>query len=326
MTSASRMQEYLGIEAGEYVDAIERAARDLRGGATDLTDLQRQARALSGLARLAADERLQRAADAIARAMRSAVPKPDADPDVGDRLLASVADLRALLEPDMPEDEAEAHAAAVVGDWADVSSIDDEASAEEVAAPDFGSYVAQETAGIANTIERGVLAFGEDPSNREWIGTILRRQRPLLGAARLDEVAIVAEALHAVEDLAELIIRLDVPVKSEWLDVFRTALEVMRASSEALAEGNEPGPTPALSRLRTLHTELTERYRDQPPAELEAPQPSTAGAESVEAAQVQELRRRAARLRDRIEPALAGDPATVRALDELHTLFLSILR
>jgi chemotaxis protein histidine kinase CheA len=174
-------------------------------------------------------------------------------------------------------------------------------------------------------MDGGITAFAEDPVNRESLGTILRRQRTLLGSARVDEIPVMAEALSAVEDLSELIVRLGVPVKSEWLDVFRSARDVVRSSAESIREGEEPGPTPALSRLRTLREELVARYGERVASQTveAAPPPPTASAEAEPAA---DPRQRAAVLRAAIAQAL-GDATEPRdALDELYGLLMSALR
>jgi len=110
-----------------------------------------------------------------------------------------------------------------------------------------------------------------DSRNRDPLKAILRRQRALLGSARLDEIAVVAEALRAAEDMTRVIAKLNVPVKEEWLTVFRAARDVLKASLEALQRGEVPGPTPALSKLRVIRQELLERHGEG----ANVPQPAT---------------------------------------------------
>lgn len=319
------LREYFETEAAGYLEALEQEARALASEAGSLERLQRPARSLAGLARLAGDSHVQRAAGVIARALRSPVEPPEAVTVLADRVLSSIPGLRSLLDREIPEENAEQLVVDVVGEWEDPGTGGME-SATIPRETDFLAFVASEATGIADTTERAIAAFADQPANREWIGAILRRQRVLLGSARLDEVPIVPEALRAVEDLAELIVRLDVPVKSEWLDVFRTSLDVLRNSAAMLQAGDEPEPTPALSRLRTLHNELTDRYGDRVPA---GPSPSAGVAPSGSPSAVIDPAgtavERAAALRARIERDLDRDSDARRALDDLWALLVNAL-
>jgi chemotaxis protein histidine kinase CheA len=134
------------------------------------------------------------------------------------------------------------------------------AAERSLASKQFREFAAHEVSGIVAEIDSGLNQLVSDPRNRETLKSILRRQRALLGAARLDEINIVAETLRAIEDLVRVIIKLNVSVKDEWAAVFRAAREVLSAAVEPLSQGNDPTPLPALSMLRTLRTELLERY------------------------------------------------------------------
>jgi hypothetical protein len=96
--------------------------------------------------------------------------------------------------------------------------------------------------------------------DREPLKMILRRQRALLGAARLEEIPVVAEILRAVDDLTRVIAKLDIGVKREWLDIYRIAREGLRATIQPLQQDQDPKPSHALSRLRHMREELLERY------------------------------------------------------------------
>jgi chemotaxis protein histidine kinase CheA len=212
------------------------------------------------------------------------------------------------------------------------------------AAETFRAFVAREVAAIAGVLSNGVDALMARPLDREPLKAILRRQRVLLGTARLDELPVIAEALRAVEDISRVIARLDVAIKDEWLDVFRSAREVMRAASAALERGEEPGHTNALSRLRTLHTELIERYgaAETGPASSVVPtviahaaaaEPHVtdvahADPEPLDIADLMydraEAVRRIGELRSRLERALRHDADARAALDELYDLIRAL--
>jgi hypothetical protein len=280
------------------------------------------ARTLAGAARLAGEERVHRAAAALDAGLRATDLPPGASDRIAEDVRMSVADIRFLLDVRGPEQAQDARVAVVIARWADTAGPPSEpavAAAEE----DFDGFVAREAESVADAMDGGISAFSENPANREWLGTILRRQRALLGSARVDEFPVMAEALRAVEDLCELIVRLGVPVKSEWLDVFRCAREVLRSSASAIAEGEEPGQTPALSRLRTLREELVARYGERVASQaVEAAQAAAPAA----AAPAPDPRQRAVVLRATIAQALGDATEPREALDELYGLLMSALR
>ena len=148
-------------------------------------------------------------------------------------------------------------------------------------------FAAHEVAGVVNELEAGLVTLALDARNRDPLKAILRRQRALLGAARLDEIAVVAEALRATEDMTRVIAKLNVPVKEEWLAVFRSARDVLKAAVDPLRRGENPPPNPALSRLRTLRQELLDRYGEGDMlAVTGAPTPAAAAAGQPAAAAV----------------------------------------
>lgn len=261
-----QLQDWFRTEADNLLAGLERAVAGASGEDAAVV-ARRCARELHGVARLAGAARVAHAAGTIERALRAS----DADSDLPDRVRESVTDLRVLLDGERDTAELDARADAIVARWAaaatgaerPIAAVDDEA-------PSFVAFVARETAGIAETMERSVAAFNENPADREALGAILRRQRALLGAARLDDFAVVAEALRAVENLSELIVRLDVPVKSEWLDVFRCARDVLQSAGTQLEQGETPEQTHSLRRLRVLRDEIGDRYGDKEYADRSA--------------------------------------------------------
>jgi hypothetical protein len=312
-----RLEEYFRTEARDYLAALERAASTER---LEAEAVHRSARGLTGVARLAGEPRILRAATALERATR-----PNATTTVA--LLAvvlreSIPHFRVLIAAEGTITELEAHADAVVDRCTTERSVEAEvgrADAEGDAA--FHMFVAGEASAIADVIEQGITQFSADPANRESIGAILRRQRALLGMARLDEVRIVAEALRAVEDVAELIVRLDVPVKSEWLDVFRTAKDVLRSAATGLKDGTLPASMPSLSRLRTLREELVDRYGDRRLDDETASAP-----EPASEVEIAVLRERIHSLRTDLINAVGANARARAAVEELHALALRSCR
>ncbi len=296
----------------------------------DSAQVHRAVRRLHGVARLTDAAPIAASTSVIVDATRPGRTPADV---IHARLIDTIGPLRALLAGGA---DASGLQATVRDLWQDGPP----AAADVPAEPDeagFIDWAAREIADFAEVLDQGIAAFHADPASREGLATILHRLRTLLGAARLVDVPVVGETLIAVDELTQLIVRLDVPVKVEWLDVYRTARETLRAAVSALAQAQVPQPVPALSRLRTLRTELLDRYGAReaeaaaaPPAPdpgavplpaaapfpdaavLPAPDPAAQGTPDPAA--------RADALRRVIEASIGHDARARAALDELIAL------
>lgn len=347
------LSEYFEEEARS---ALGRMQRELAAPAPDVAALHRAIRAVRGAAQIAREERVRRAASALESALRAmartAAPLSAA---TAERARGTVGDLFELLRRDVAELEQEERTERIVGEWASAEGSagpPSPASAGGIEA--FRRFAAREVAEIAAALDAGLQQLAGDPLDREPLRLVLRRQRALLGAARLDEVSVVAEVLRALEDLTRLIARLDVAVRQEWLDIYRVARDALRATVEPLQRNEDPPPSHPASRLRHIHSELMERYGIAPaagpdafpsaPATPTAPAPDDAQAEAGvlelsdaeivgESAGEPELvpldalvydregaLRRALELQAVIARAVAADPAAREAADELFDL------
>lgn len=259
------LSEYFETEARTYLARL----RELVGEAPpDAEALHRTARALRGSAQMAREDRVYRAGLALESAARAVAA---ASLSWTDELLgsarAAVDDLRALVERAEPDSALDSRLSGSLERW--------QSAGVELPAPalgqaretrvnsesmEFRTYAAQEVEGVADALDQGVRDLSADPMNREALKAILRRQRALLGAARLDDIPVVAEILRAVEDLTRVIAKLDIGVKQEWLDIYRVAREGLKGTIEPLRADQDPPPTHALARLRHLRAELMERY------------------------------------------------------------------
>jgi HPt (histidine-containing phosphotransfer) domain-containing protein len=258
------LSEYFDTESRDRLAEIERA---LDRQPLDPGELHRAARALRGSAQMAREERVFRASSALEAAARSlAASALSFSDDVAGRARETIADLRALIEREEEDTQLEDRARSTVERWASMGV--QVAALSAAPAPqssgdgssEFREFAAREVAGIADALDRGVQQLAAEPMDREQLRMILRRQRALLGAARLDEIPVVAEILRAVEDLTRVIAKLDVGVKQEWLDIYRVAREGLKATIEPLHRNEDPQPSHALSRLRHMREELLERY------------------------------------------------------------------
>ena len=260
------LRDFFITEAADYLTRLTASVQQLDTGSGDPKELHRHSRALRGSAQMAREDRVYRAAlglEAAARAVANGIA--NWTEDISTRIRRTLEDLDALVKADEPDDAADSRLKRALERWQDMD-VEGQAETPSATAPaseasrQFMQFAAHEVAGVVNELEAGLVTLALDARNRDPLKAILRRQRALLGAARLDEIAVVAEALRATEDMTRVIAKLNVPVKEEWLAVFRSARDVLKAAVDPLRRGENPPPNPALSRLRTLRQELLDRY------------------------------------------------------------------
>jgi chemotaxis protein histidine kinase CheA len=258
------LSEYFETEARDYLARLD---RELERPRPDAAGLHGAARALRGSAQMAREERVLRAAGALEAAARAvAEQRLNWSSDLAARARQTVADLRVLVARRQSAASLDTVADAAVGRWREagvtlpVSAAKRAPGARASGHREFRAFAAREVTAIAEALDRGVQQLAAEPMDREPLKMILRRQRALLGAARLQEIPIVAEILRAIDDLTRVIAKLDVGVKREWLDIYRIAREALRATIPSLQQDEDPRPSHALSRLRHMREELLERY------------------------------------------------------------------
>ena len=279
------LREYFTSESNTYFAQIADQVNRFETSRGEPQELLRITRALRGSAHLAREDRVYRAAMALEAAARGLVNGTlDWGPDIGESARETISDLRALAAGESDED-ADARVMRVIERWLAIGAqIPSEGGAVDgersTANRQFREFAAHEVSGIVSELESGLAQFPADPRNRDALKTILRRQRALLGAARLDEITVVAETLRAIEDLVRLIVKLNVAVKDEWAAVFKAARDVLAGAVDPLRQGVDPAATPALSTLRTLRTELLERFGEDAVAAAPPSAASTAAAEA----------------------------------------------
>ncbi|MGQ0562037.1 MAG: hypothetical protein ACT443_09210, partial [Gemmatimonadota bacterium] len=264
----STLREFFTTEAAEVLGQLTKLVQRLDAGAGEHAELQRHSRTLRGSAQMAREDRVYRAAlglEAAARQVASGAVQWTED--LSARIRRTLEDIDALVKGGEPDDEADGRVRRTLERWKEAGvPLPEEGMAPQGAAQvseasrQFRQFAAHEVAGIIAEMEISLETLASDARNRDPLKAILRRQRALLGAARLDEVSVVAEALRATEDMTRVIAKLNAPVKEEWLAVFRAARDVLKAALEPLQKGETPGPTPALSQLRVMRQELLDRY------------------------------------------------------------------
>ena len=262
------LRDFFTTEAADYLAQLSAAVQQLDTGGGDANELHRQVRGLRGSAQMAREDRVYRAVLGLEAAARSvAVGMLKWTEDVSSRIRRTLEDVDALVKGGEADDVADSRLQRALDRWRDVgvdvptqTAAPTGAAQVSEASKQFRQFAAHEVSGVINEMDVSMEALIADPRTRDPLKAILRRQRALLGSARLQEIGVVAEALRATEDMTKVIAKLNVPVKEEWMAVFRSAREVLKASVEPLQRGETPGPTPALSKLRTLRQELLDRY------------------------------------------------------------------
>ena len=288
------LREFFTTEAADYIAQLTAAVQRFDTGKGDANELHRQTRGLRGSAQMAREDRVYRAAIGLEAATRSlAGGIVSWTEDVSTRIRRTLEDIDALVKGGEADDVAEGRLKRTLDRWREIgvelpSEAAQPASAPQVseASRQFQQFAAHEVGGVITEMEVGIETLTADPRNRDPLKAILRRQRALLGAARLQEIPVVAEALRATEDMTRVIAKLNVPVKEEWLAVFRSARDVLKTSVEPLQRGENPGQTPALSKLRTLRQELLDRYGEGEAVPVTAPPTAAAAAPAAVAAPI----------------------------------------
>lgn len=255
------LNDYFHSEARDFLRTVERVLQ--RKPAPDAAELHRAVRGLRGTAQMAREQRVFEAASAFESVTRALVGGALAwSDDLTGRARATLDDLRTLLDGSGDDEHLDSLVAEASRRWqeAGTAPVVPTPAAPGAGAREFREFAAREAAAIADELDRGVLELQADPMDREPLKAILRRQRALLGAARLEEIPIIAEILRAVEDLTRVIAKLDIGVKREWLDIYRVARDGLQSTIAPLLRNELPVPTHAVSRLRHMHEELLERY------------------------------------------------------------------
>lgn len=306
------VREFFLAEAGGCLRGLEEVVQAPVGGGFDPDELLRLARMLRGSAQMAREDQVLAVAQALESGAKAIAERrlPWSD-EIKQELLATLADLKLLVGGELPVVEAEARVRQAVSRWRR-PGIDPVGPAPSGlpttvgpgAGPgsDFVAYAAKELGAILAAFDRAIPVLELDARDREPLKSILRSQRALLGAARLDSIPPLAEALRAVDEVSRLIARHDAPVEGDWLEVFRLARAVLADVAPALEQGGVPAGPALLPELRALRTRLLERFGSIPDPRRAGD--AAAGGRPADA--IDFFRREAGLLLDRVE-RMSGD-------------------
>jgi chemotaxis protein histidine kinase CheA len=263
------LREFFEREARDALMQLERQLATLP--APDAAVMLAAARSLRGAAQMARADAVRRAAAILEAATRALVDDTLAwSADTAERTRATLDDLHTLIQQPGAADE-EDRVGRVQQRWgsAGLAARQSAQSAparsasglfRDSAEREFRDFAAREVEAIAEALQAAVQQLADDPMDRDALINVLRRQRALLGSARLGELPVIAEILRSVDDLTRVIAKLNVGAKHEWLDVYRVANDALAATITPLRSGEDPYETNALKRLRHLRQELLDRY------------------------------------------------------------------
>jgi chemotaxis protein histidine kinase CheA len=263
------LRDFFEREARDALMQLERQLATMP--APDAAVMLSAARALRGAAQMARADGVRRAAAVLEAATRALVEGTLAwSAETAERTRATLDDLHTLIQqPDAADQED--RIGRVQHRWSSAGLAPRQPAHTAPGKPagglfrdsaerEFRDFAAGEVEGIAEALQAAVQQLAADPMDRDALINVLRRQRALLGSARLGELPVVAEILRAVDDLTRVIAKLNVGAKHEWLDVYRVAGDALAATITPLRSGEDPYETNALKRLRHMRQELLDRY------------------------------------------------------------------
>ena len=326
------VREFFLAEANGYLQRLRAIVSSASPSSIDAGELHRLARGLRGSAQMARAEHVQQAAqllEAAARALTTGALGWSSDAQ--HRMTLTLEDLAALVQGSESARQMETRVADVAARWHERGVHADGRRDDNRSDDGFQAFAAREVGALAEQLETSLQQLASDPADREPLKAILRRQRTLLGAARLEELPVVAETLQTIDDVTRLVARLGVRVEGEWLEAYRLAREIFASTAAALERGDRstpPGTAP--NRLRTVRQELLERHgpalrgegAGQPQEQAQAAAPDDSEVVAIETLlyRGEAALTRALELLPRIERAAAGDDEARAAVAELADL------
>jgi chemotaxis protein histidine kinase CheA len=293
MTAPAGFLDFFVLEASEYIEQLDALMLSAGGSGPDLEALQRAARALRGsatMAKLPAFAEMASGIERIGHGLRGGVTRWE--PALAGALVAAVDDCKLLLRNVRawgPADDARSRAR--------IDELTRYAPARtatptggQPAASDGGFLVTE----VAN-IGAGAELLATRPSDRDAAANVLRRVRALRGIAGVKDHPSLGEVLEATEYAAHPLERGEAQISPERLAVLGAAATVLRGIAAAMRIGSTLDPaSPELARFAASLDAMQEKeteaervvpiseffYQDGTPSVVQtAPNPPTSPAE-----------------------------------------------
>jgi hypothetical protein len=269
--SGARFLEFFILEAGDYVEQLDGLLLAAGPAGPDADAIQRAARALRGtatMAKLPAFADLSGAVERVGRALREGSIRWDAS--LSASMVSAIAESKKLLHAarswSAAEDRRAQARTAELARFVPARPSIPAAGEGSAAAP--ASYFATEAANIAAGLEFLTSRGGD----AETAANVLRRVRALRGVAGVKEVVPLAEALEAIEDAGRAQSG-GGAFSAQAGRVLETAAAYLRATSTTLRSGGDVNaPSPARQAFEqaceSWSSTAAERERVVPIAEL----------------------------------------------------------
>ena len=262
MTAPAGFLDFFVLEAGEYIEQLDALLLAAGTGSPDLDALQRAARALRGsatMARLPAFADMAAGIERVGHGLRSGATRWE--PALVGALVATVDDCKLLLRNVRawgPADDARSGAR--------VDELSRYAPAR-VATP-VGSQPAASDGGFLTTevanIGAGAELLATRPSDRDAAANVLRRVRAMRGIAGVKDHPSLADVLEATEYAAHPLERGEAQISPERLAVLGAAATVLRGIAAAMRAGTSLDPaSPELARFAAALDAMQERETEQ---------------------------------------------------------------
>jgi chemotaxis protein histidine kinase CheA len=293
MTAPAGFLDFFVLEASEYVEQLD--ALMLQGGSAgpDLEALQRAARALRGsatMAKLTAFAEMASGIERIGHGLRSGVTRWE--PALAGALVAAIDDCKLLLRNVRGWSAADdARSRARIDELARYAPARTNTPLSSAAIPSDGGYLMTEVANIG----AGAELLATRPTDRDAATNVLRRVRALRGIAGVKDHPSLGDVLESTEHAAQPLERGEPQLSGERVAVLAAAATVLRAIAAAMRVGSAIDPaSPELARFAAAldamqeHETESERvvpiseyfYQDGGPSVVQAaPNPPTSPAE-----------------------------------------------
>ena len=262
MTAPAGFLDFFVLEAGEYVEQLDALMLTAGTSGPELDALQRAARALRGsatMAKLPAFAEMAAGIERVGHALRSGAVRWE--PALAGALVATVDDCKLLLRN--------------VRAWSAADDARSRARIEELsryaparsATPGTGQPATSDGGFLATEV--GNLGAGAEllatrPSDRDAAASVLRRVRAMRGIAGVKDHPSLADVLEATEYAAHPLERGEPRISAERLAVLGAAATVLRGIAAAMRNGTSLDPTsPELVRFAAALDAMQEGETEQ---------------------------------------------------------------
>ena len=236
-TPAASFLDFFVLEAGEYVERLDALLARATEGGPDSEALQRAARALRGsatMAKLPTFAELASSVEAVGRALREGTI--GWEPGVKGALTAAIDDLKILVRAARAWSPAEDDwARQRVAELAQFAKTFAPVLPQQTVRPGNQVYFASES----NSIASGLDLLAARPDDRVEALNVLQRVRAARGVAGVTEVSALAAVLEATEGALRVMEQGELRLSPERVTLLRSSANLLRAIAGGLTGGEQ---------------------------------------------------------------------------------------